>query len=268
VEDVQAHLESKGRGVGAVGREALVARKIALTPIRRTISERLTSSLRSAAHVTLLSEVDVTRLVEVYKSFSAEDNDNQEEAVDITYTDLFVKLVADLLPHHSFLNSSLDGDEIRVFEDVNIGIATSLEGGLVVPVIRNADRRSVVEIAKIKNDLVAKARNGLLTRHDLEGGTFTISNLGHMKVDGFTPIINPPQTAILGIGRIVEKPVVRKGEIAVGSIVTLSLTFDHRVIDGADAAKFLNAFDESVRDQKLFRGKRDQKEGAQSAHHC
>ena len=126
-----------------------------------------------------------------------------------------------------------------MMDEVNIGVAVALSEGLITPVIRNADQKTLAQIAGEAHDLAAKVRENKARPEDVTGGTFTISNLGVFDVDAFTPIINPPQVAILGVGRVVEKPIVIRGEVAKGAMMYLSLTFDHRVVDGAPAAEFL-----------------------------
>jgi pyruvate dehydrogenase E2 component (dihydrolipoamide acetyltransferase) len=137
------------------------------------------------------------------------------------------------------MNSTLDGETIRHLEQISVGIAVALEEGLIVPVVPNTDKKSLKEIAQEARALAEKARAGKLTLEEVSGGTFTVSNLGMFGVDGFTPIINTPQIGILGVGRIVEKPVIYRGEVAKRSTMVLSLTFDHRIIDGAPAGAFL-----------------------------
>jgi pyruvate dehydrogenase E2 component (dihydrolipoamide acetyltransferase) len=140
----------------------------------------------------------------------------------------------------------LDGDQIKVFGSVNVGVATAVEEGLIVPVIHNADSKSIVEVAHEARDLAEKARENRLVPDEVMGGTFTVTNLGMYGVDAFTPIINPPQSAILGVGRIAEKPVAVDQQIAVRPMMTLSLTFDHRVLDGVVAAGFLKTLKETL----------------------
>jgi pyruvate dehydrogenase E2 component (dihydrolipoamide acetyltransferase) len=159
----------------------------------------------------------------------------------LSYTDLLVETVARLLLEHRMLNSTLEDECIRVADAVHMGVAVALEDGLIVPVIRDAHTKSLVEIARDRTELAAKAQAGGLGLDEIEGGTFTISNLGAFGADFFTPIVNPPQCAILGVGRIVEKPVVVAGEVLVQPTMWLSLTFDHRLVDGAPAARFLQA---------------------------
>ena len=169
---------------------------VPLSGIRKTTAERLTLSVRTAPHSTIVMEVDMSKAAKLHQE------------MQVSYTDVLVKAVAEALSQHRFLNATLDGDQIKLFEDINVGIAVANNDGLVVPVIRNADKKTLGEVAAVSRELVAKAREGKLARQDLTGGTFTITNLGMHDVDVFIPIINPPETAILGVGRVVEKPVV------------------------------------------------------------
>lgn len=150
-----------------------------------------------------------------------------------------MEIVARLLDDHPLLNATLTDQGIVCPPAVHMGVAVALEDGLIVPVIRDAGSRSLAEIARDRADLAAKAQAGTLSLEEVEGGTFTISNLGSFGADAFTPIVNPPQCAILGIGRIVDKPVAVAGRVEVRPMVWLSLTFDHRIVDGAPAARFL-----------------------------
>ncbi len=214
-----------------------VRERIELSPLRRIIAERMHSSLQSTAQVTLMRECIVDGLVEFRESIK---RDFEEKTGSrLTYTDILVKLTATLLRKHPLLNSALVGDYIEVYEDVNIGVAVALDHGLVVPVVRNADKKSLEEISMELKDLAERARAGTLTLEDVTGGTFTITNLGMYGVDGFTPILNPPQTSILGVGRIQVKPIIVEGEIKPARVAWLSLTFDHRVVDGHTAALLL-----------------------------
>jgi len=218
--------------------EAKVARKIRqvipLSGIRKTAAERVSLSAKTAPHSTITMGVDVTNAKKLREKFQ------------VSYTDVLVKAVAEALTEHSVMNSTLEKDQIKIFEDVNVGVAVATEAGLVVPVIHNADKKSLKEVASALKELVEKAREGKLTREELSGGTFTITNLGMFGVDTFTPIINPPETAILGVGRIVEKPVVVDKKIVVKPVMQLSLSFDHRVMDGAPAAQFLQKLKEII----------------------
>ena len=202
-----------------------------LRGMRKVIAERMHKSLQGSAQLTITTEVDVTQLIdrrqEVQREFNA------------TYTDFIVQACAHALKQHPRMNSTLDGETIRHLEQISVGIAVALEEGLIVPVVPNTDKKSLKEIAQEARALAEKARAGKLTLEEVSGGTFTVSNLGMFGVDGFTPIINTPQIGILGVGRIVEKPVIYRGEVAKRSMMVLSLTFDHRIIDGAPAGAFL-----------------------------
>ena len=157
----------------------------------------------------------------------------------LTYTDLLVKVVAHALREHPRINSTLAEDGIHLIDQINIGVAVALEDGLVVPVLTNADQKGLSVISRETKEIAEKARNNQLNPADLRGGTFTLTNLGMFGIDTFTPIINPPECAILGVGRIVKKPVVHEDEIKIRSMMGFSLSFDHRIVDGAPAAQFL-----------------------------
>ncbi len=199
--------------------------------LRQMIAENMLSSLHSMAQVTLTSEVDVTELVDL--------RERLKKDFDLTYTDLIVKAVTVALRKHPRLNATLDGEVIQLLDDIHIGVGVALDEGLIVPVIRHADRLNVQEIGGALRSLAAKARSNSLEIDEISGGTFTITNLGAYGIDAFTPIINPPELAILGVGRIIEKVVVYRGDIARRWMMALSLTFDHRLVDGAPAAAFV-----------------------------
>lgn len=200
---------------------------------RRTIAERMLTSVRSTAPVTLTTTADATKLVTLRQRYKTTANPVP------SFTDLFIKLVANALKKHLRLNSRWDGDRIIEETNINIGFAVDTEAGLMVPVIRDVPRLELVEIAQRGQELIERARQGKLKPDEMRGGTFTITNLGAYGIAAFTPIINYPECAILGIGRIARQPVVIGEEIAIRDIVTLSLTFDHRIVDGAPAARFL-----------------------------
>jgi len=205
---------------------------IPLTGVRKTVAERVSLSFRTAPHSTITMEVDMTAAAKL------------REKTQFSYTEILVKTVAEALKKHPILNSTLENDKIKIFENINIGVAVATEKGLMVPVVHDADKKTLHEVASEVKELVEKAREGKLEKENVSGGTFTITNLGMYGVDVFTPIINPPETAILGVGRIVEKPVVVNGEIKIKPIMILSLSYDHRVIDGAPAAQFLKTIKE------------------------
>ena len=204
-----------------------VRETIPLSGIRKTTAERVSLSARTAPHSTITMEVDVTNAFKL------------REEMQFSYTDILVKAIAEALREHPLINSTLEGDQIKIFEDVNVGVAVATEKGLVVPVIHKADRKSLTEIASTMKELVGKARQGKLSRKESTGGTFTVTNLGMYGVDVFIPIINPPEAAILGVGRVTEKPVVVNKDVKTKPLMQLSLSFDHRIVDGAPAAQFL-----------------------------
>ena len=225
------------------------AEVIAMDGIRGIIAERMTLSVQTNASVTLHTEVDATAFVELRGML----NDKlQAREVSITYTDLLVKVVANALGEHPRLNATLTDEGIHLLSEINIGVAVALEDGLVVPVVRDADKERLSEISTQVKSFAERARGNQLTPGELQGGTFTITNLGNFGIDAFTPIINPPESAILGVGRILKKPVVHDDEIVIRSMLTLSLTFDHRVVDGAPAAQFLQTVSGYIQDPYLL----------------
>lgn len=229
--------------------EPAASEVIEFSGIRKIIAERMTMSLQTNASVTLHTEVDATSLVELRGLFNEE---LQKREVSLTYTDLLVKIVATALREHPRLNATLTDDGIQLLVDINIGVAVALEDGLVVPVVRNAEKIGLAAISEQIKTMAEKARNNQLTPSELQGGSFTLTNLGNFGIDAFTPIINPPECAILGVGRIVKKPVVQNDEIAIRHMLTLSLTFDHRVVDGAPAAQFLQTVSQYIQNPYLL----------------
>ncbi|HVA68450.1 MAG TPA: dihydrolipoamide acetyltransferase family protein, partial [Candidatus Binataceae bacterium] len=224
-----AHAGAPASAASAIAKPIL--RSIPMRGMRRTIADRMTQSLRDSAQLTITTEADVTPAVELRASLSRD--------FDFTYTDLLIQAAGRALMRHPRMNARLCGDAILMRDEVNVGMAVALDDGLIVPVIPGADRKPLREIAALTRDFGERARTGKLRLEDVSGGTFTITNLGTFGIDAFTPIINPGEIGILGVGRIIEKPAVRGGEIVRRSMMTLSLTFDHRLIDGAPAAAFL-----------------------------
>jgi pyruvate dehydrogenase E2 component (dihydrolipoamide acetyltransferase) len=233
VEDVEA-FAAAGEAAPAPASEGQV---VPFVGIRKVVAERLTDSLRTMAQVTIAREVDAGGLVARRAALAA--GFEAATGIRLTYTDLLVKEVAELLADHPLLNATLTGQGIVCPPAVDMGVAVALEDGLIVPVIRDAGARPLAELARDRVDLAAKAQAGTLTMDEVEGGTFTISNLGSFGADAFTPIVNPPQCAILGVGRIADKPVAVDGLVQIRPTMWLSLTFDHRIVDGAPAARFL-----------------------------
>ncbi len=214
----------------------------AVTPmagVRAVIANRMATSAHTTAAVTLQSVVDATELVALRTRLK--EAFEKELGFAIGYNDLLAYIVARCLTEFPYMNARLDPEGIRQLPEVNLGLAVDSERGLVVPVIRGAQRMGVKELALEFRALVARAREGRAQPDDLTGGTFTITNLGMFGVDAFSPIINLPECAILGVGRIRPEPVAVDGQVAVRQRMWLSLTFDHRLVDGAPAARFLQA---------------------------
>ena len=205
-----------------------------LSSIRKTIARRLTEAWQAPVFQISMS-ADMTRAQEVRARLV----ELAAEAARPTISDLLTKVCAAALMRHRRLNAHFVDDEVRMFPSADIGMAVATERGLVVPVTRGAERLSIAELAAARVGLVERARSGKLQRADLEGGTFTISNLGMYGVEDFIAVLNPPQVAILAVGALEEKPVVRDGELVVRPLMSLTLTCDHRAVDGADAAEFL-----------------------------
>ncbi|MBE7470292.1 MAG: 2-oxo acid dehydrogenase subunit E2 [Anaerolineae bacterium] len=210
---------------------------IPLSPLRQTIAQRLSQSAFTAPHVTLFTEADATPLVEARAQLNAELSPAQK----ISYNTLLAAICARALREQPQVNALFDqsAQGVRLQKEINIALAVDTERGLTTPVLRRVDTLSLVSIQQGYAALIEQALAGELRPDDLAGGTFTITNLGAFEVDGFTPIINPPQMAILGAGRIAAKPVARENEVVIRQMMTLSLSFDHRALDGAPAARFL-----------------------------
>ena len=217
---------------------APTARSVPIGPVRKTIAARMVESLRTTAPVTLTTTVDATNLVNLRRQFQ---NAGPPGQAVPSYTDFVVKLAALALREHSMLNARWADDRIEVPDEAHVGIAVDTEAGLLVPVIRGATGLGLREIADRARDLINRARERRLTPDELRGGTFTVTNLGAFGVETFTPILNPPECAILGMGRIARQPVMDGDRIVPRDRMALSLTFDHRVVDGAPAARFLQA---------------------------
>jgi pyruvate dehydrogenase E2 component (dihydrolipoamide acetyltransferase) len=205
----------------------------ALSGLRSVIAKRLSSSWMERPQVTLTTDADATSLVAFRQQAQAEWN------LKLSYNTLLVKLVARALQEHPYINVQLLPTGIQTLPDINIGLAVDTERGLMVPVLHNADRKTIFEIQEELQKITQHAIDGQSYPDELSGGTFTITNLGMFDIDAFTPIINPPECALLGVGRIVSRPVGVNGQIVLKDMITLSLSFDHRLVDGAPAARFL-----------------------------
>jgi pyruvate dehydrogenase E2 component (dihydrolipoamide acetyltransferase) len=226
---------------------------VPLSKMRRQIMEHMHRSLQETAQMTLTREVDATQLVRLREVLQGR---HRKDGVKISYNAILVKMVARLLREHPWVNAGLEGDMIVQWGGVHVGVAMELDEGLIVPVVRDADTLSILEIERVLQGLFERARSKKLLPDEIRGGTFTITNLGHLGVDAFTPILNRPESAILGVGRIVEAPVVstHSGEpkLEFAKRMVLSLTVDHRILDGAPAARFLGGLAEILENPMLL----------------
>ncbi|HEK9098944.1 2-oxo acid dehydrogenase subunit E2 [Bacillus pfraonensis] len=213
------------------------SKQIPVVGMRKAIASRMHASLQNSAQLTLTMKVDVTDLVALHKQLA--DSVQKRYENKLTITDFVSRAVVLALLEHKGMNSAYIDDTIHQFEHVHLGMAVALENGLVVPAIRFANNLSLVQLSKEIKVVASKAREGTLSSDDMQGTTFTISNLGAYGIEYFTPVLNTPETGILGIGVIEHVPVYKGEELQKGSILPLSLTFDHRVLDGAPAAAFL-----------------------------
>ncbi|MEI6213814.1 MAG: dihydrolipoamide acetyltransferase family protein [Desulfuromonadales bacterium] len=207
---------------------------VSVTGMRKVIAERMSVSWQTVPHVNMTAEVDMTAASDVKKSLGI------AAGRKISFTEIIIRCAAHALGEFKIVNASMITDTIQLHESINIGVAVALENGLIVPVIKNADKKSIIAVGKEIGELSLKARQGLLSRDEISGGTFTVTNLGMFGIDHFTPIINQPESAILGVCRVVEKAVVSEGSIVIRPMMNLCLSFDHRLIDGAVGARFLS----------------------------
>lgn len=227
--DVEAVVAGKMAGTVNTGRSC---RLVPFTGMRKAISDRMMLSIHGMAQANHRMKVDMSEAVRFRDKLKV-------DGAKVSFTDIIIKVAARALSDFPIINSMLTGEGILLKEEVNIGMAVAVENGLIVPVIKNADLLTLGEISAIAIQLAEKARSGKLTPDEYSGGTFTVTNLGMYDIDEFTAIINPPESAILAIGKIDRTPVAEGDEIVIRPIVTLSLTYDHRIIDGAPAAQFL-----------------------------
>lgn len=242
-EQVRAYTErqqaAQAADARAVQTEQEREERVPYRGIRRTIGQQMEHSKFTAPHVTHHDEVDVTELVETRENLKEA---AEERGVSLTYMPFVMKAVVAGLKEHPYLNASLDesAEEIVLKNYYNIGVAVATDAGLMVPVVDNVDRKGMLQLSSEMNELVAKARERSITREEMQGGTFTITNFGAVGGEYATPIINHPESAILGLGEIKEKPRVIEGEVVPRTVMTLSLSIDHRTIDGAVAGAFTN----------------------------
>jgi pyruvate/2-oxoglutarate dehydrogenase complex dihydrolipoamide acyltransferase (E2) component len=240
-------VESDVRALVAVSDgDRRVLRRVPMAGSRRTISEFLRATVSAAISTTLTREVDADVFVLARRQLAEKMHAAPSPSA------LFIKLLATALRDFPEWNSAVDGDSIVTYSDINIGFAVAAPRGLIVPVVKQADSVSISEISDIVRSLTDKAMNGRLSPSDVEGGTASISNLGAYGIDAFTPILNGPQSVILGIGRVAERPVARNGALSLGHTCVLSLTFDHRVADGVPAARLLDSIARQMNDEHFF----------------
>ena len=216
-----------------------------MSAMRKVIAERMSQSLHTMAQANHRMKVDMTEVIRFREKLKADN-------VKVSFTDIFVKCVAKALTEFPIVNASLTDKGILMKEYVNMGLAVAVPNGLIVPVIKDADLLSLPEIAAASTALIDKTKKGTLTPDDYSGGTFTISNLGMFDVDEFTAIVNPPESAILAIGKIDRVPVVEGDQVVIRPILVLSLSYDHRTIDGAPAAQFLQRIKQILQNPYLL----------------
>ena len=225
---------------------AIAERPRPLSRMRQIIAQRLTRSFTSAPHFFVTVSADVTEL-DAYRA------ELKAQGVSYTITDFILKAAGLALAEFPDVNSSTDGERIWWHSRIHLGLAVALEEGLVVPVIRNANKVTLTEIHDRATELTAKARAGKLTPDEMAGSTFTISNMGMLDVENFSAIINPGESAILAVSSLMKQPVVRDDQVAIRSLMKMTLTSDHRIIDGAMAARLLNAVRKKLEDIDLWR---------------
>lgn len=229
-----------------------VVEVIPLKGWRKVLAERMLSSHLTYAEVSQMREVDVTELVNLRQSLLS--HLEEKYGFRLSYTHLLIKAAAEALRQHPIVNSSLVDEEIRIFGDINIAMAVALDNGsLLTPVIRRAGQKSIVEVAQEAIRLTEQVRSRRFNLDVLQGGTFTVTNAGMYGTDFVTPLINAPQSAALGVGRLVPKPVVRENQIVIRTMMGLSLTYDHRVLTGATAAQFFQTLENIIENPKQMK---------------
>jgi len=209
---------------------------VPISGIRKVIAQRMAESKSSIPHFYIKTSINMTETINLKKAL---DVYLEKQNLKVSYTAMIIKALGIALLEFPILNSLVEGEEVHIIKDVNIGIAVALDEGIVVPVLHRVNEKSLIEIAKELEDIIKRAREGILDTNIMNGGTFTLSNLGMYNIEEFTAIINPPQVAILAVGRIEEKPVVKNSQVVVQSMMSVTLSCDHRVIDGVIAARFL-----------------------------
>ncbi len=228
---------------GSILDDRKIRRTEPMTPLRRTIARRMTQSSQNP-HITMITEIDMTEVAILREELNR--RVEKTHGLRVSFNDIIVKAVADTLEKFPKFNATLSGNDLVLFDDINVGVAMATDQGLIVVTVRNANRKSITEIAIETKEKGKKAKNNELTPEELTGSTFTVSNLGPFQVDLFIPVINPPETAILALGQIKKQPVVIDDAIAVRSMMMASCAVDHRVLDGAPAGQFLSSLKDTL----------------------
>jgi pyruvate/2-oxoglutarate dehydrogenase complex dihydrolipoamide acyltransferase (E2) component len=242
-EEETAHVS---QAIDLSGRKIL--KRIPFIGMRRTIADNLISSLQTGAQLTIVSETDMTELARFREHLILDHPETK-----ITFVDMLVKILVHALIEHPIINSSVVGDEIICWDEYNIGVAMALDEGLVVPVVRDADKKGLVQVSREIKKLAKKAGNNELMPEHYQGGTFTLTSGGKVETDIITPIIKPPENAILAIGKIGPRPAVYEGQLAIRTMTHLCLTHDHRVIDGVPASLFLGKLKDIIESPEFFK---------------
>lgn len=217
-----------------------ISEENSLDPIRQTIAERLQTSYQNAVHVT------VSRAIDAEKLLTATETLTERLDVSVSVPDLVLLALSETLDEHPAFNATYEDGTHRLYEEHNIGVAVDIDAGLVAPVLTSVETMSLRKIATERRDLTKRVQSGDFTMSDLKGGTITVTNLGPFDIDSFTPIINPPQVAIIGLNRIREQPCPGKDSVEIRHQINVDLSFDHRVVDGADASRFLGTLTENI----------------------
>ncbi|MHA2076677.1 MAG: dihydrolipoamide acetyltransferase family protein [Candidatus Thorarchaeota archaeon] len=227
-----------------------VKQVVTLSPLRRTIARRMTQSSQNP-HITMITEIDMTETVEI----RSEINEKVEKAhgIRVSFNDIIVKAVADTLEKFPKFNATLSGNDLHIFKEINIGVAMATDDGLIVATVRDANKKSITDIAIQTKEFGKRARQNDLKPEELTGSTFTVSNLGPFQVDLFIPVINPPETAILALGQIKKKPFVVDDKVVIRSTMMASCAVDHRILDGAPAGEFLAALKETLENPYMMK---------------
>lgn len=214
-----------------------MGKSIKATGMRKIIAERMSESWHTSPRVVYTLSVDMTGTFELIKNLN---EGNTDKSKKVTINHVLMKACASAMQEYEYVNASFNDNTIEIHDEINIGLAVAVDNGLIVPSTKDVGSKSIREIAEVTNDLVYRARNNKLDMDDITGSTFTITNLGMMGIENFSPIINQPEVAILGVNKVVDKPVVENGNIVIKPMMNLNFVADHRVIDGAYAARYIS----------------------------